>query len=123
MIRGAVSATLEPKIALSFLDPAVNPLLLDVEIDTAFAGFLVLPTIIITQLSLPSLGHFDVELADGTFAFCGYFEVRVEWMGAVRVVLVIEMGTSPLVGVNFFWGHRLTIDVIVGGDVNIEPLP
>lgn len=123
MIRGGVSARLEPRIALTFLDSADSPLVLDVEIDTAFAGFIALPTDVIALLGLPFFSNFQVALADGSQSYYPCFLARVEWQGSVRTVRAYEMRTNPLVGINFLWGHRLTIDVVVGGDVTIEPLP
>ncbi|HEX3151361.1 MAG TPA: hypothetical protein VHR66_25000 [Gemmataceae bacterium] len=123
MIRGGVSAQLEPRIALEFLDAVDNALLLDVEIDTAFAGFIALPSDVIAHLNLPFLNDTLVELADGSKFNRPCYLARVNWNGNVRTVRALEMGTNPLIGINFFWGHRLTIDVLVGGDVTVEPLP
>lgn len=123
MIRGGVSPRLEPRISLTFLDAADNPFVLDVEIDTAFAGFVALPPDIITVLGPLYVGDYPVQLADGTLANHPCYFVRVEWQGAVRTVRAYEMGTNPLVGINFLWGHRLSIDVVVGGAVTVEPLP
>jgi len=123
MSRGAVSPRLEPRISLTFFDAADSPLLLDVEIDTAFAGFISLPPDLVVLLGLLHIGKFPVELADGSQIQYSCYFARVEWQGNVRTVRAYEMGTNPLVGINFLWGHRLTIDVVVGGDVTVEPLP
>ena len=123
MIRGAVGSRLEARITLTLLDAADSPMSLGVVIDTAFSGFLALPSAVIAHLALPSLGRHDVVLADGSTITQEYYEARVEWQGSIRTVRAVEMGTEPLVGINFLWGHRLTIDVVVGGDVTIESLP
>jgi clan AA aspartic protease len=123
VIRGGMSLRLEPRFALTFLDPADSPLILDVAIDTAFAGFIALPPDIITHLALPFLNNFPVVLANGTVVIQPNYEARIEWQGRVRTVRVIEMETEPLVGINFLWGQRITIDVVAGGPVTIEPIP
>jgi predicted aspartyl protease len=123
MIRGAVGVHLEARFSLTFLDAADNPLLLDVEIDTGFGGLIALPPDVIAHLALPFIANYDVELADGSKITRPNYEARVEWQGTVRTVRAIEMGTVPLVGINFFWGHRITIDVRIGGDVTITPIP
>jgi predicted aspartyl protease len=123
MIRGAVGPSLESRITLTLLDAADSPVTLGLVIDSAFSGFLALPTAVVTHLVLPSLGRHDVVLADGSTITRNNYEARVEWQGTIRTVRAVEMGTEPLVGINFLWGHRLTIDVVVGGDVTIEPLP
>ena len=123
MIRGAVGPRLEPTFCLTFLDPADNPLPLDVEIDTGFAGLIALPSDIIARLALPFVATLPVELADGTHVMRPYYQARVEWQQAIRTVRAIEMGSEPLVGINFLWSQRVLIDVVVGGDVTITPIP
>jgi clan AA aspartic protease len=123
MIRGAVGSRLEARITLTFLDAAGSPVTLGVVIDTAFSGFLALPSAVIAHLAVPSLGRHDVVLADGSTITQEYYEARVEWQGTIRTVRAVDMGTEPLVGINFLWAQRITIDVIVGGDVTVEPLP
>jgi predicted aspartyl protease len=123
MTRGAVGTRLDPRIRLEFLDMADVVYSSDVEIDTAFAGFVSLPTDLITLLGLQFAAEYSVELADGTIVNKNCYFARVNWQGIVRTVRAYEMGTNPLVGINFLWGHRLTIDVKVGGDVIVEPLP
>lgn len=51
--------------------------------------------------------------------------MRRGWSGRERfgATRAVEMVTNPLVGINFLWGHRLIIDIVVGGDVTVEPIP
>jgi predicted aspartyl protease len=123
MIQGGVSPRLEPKVALTFLDLVDAPLTLDLTIDTGFAGFLALTADVITHLALPLIGEFPVELADGTESFRPCYEARVQWQNSVRTVRAFDLGPDLLVGINFFWGQRIAIDVIVGGAVTIGPIP
>lgn len=95
MIRGRVSPRLEPRISLTFLDVVDNPLLLDVEIDTAFAGFVALPPDVIAHLSLLYIGEYPVELADGSQTVYPCYFARVEWQGSVRTVRAMRWGPVP----------------------------
>jgi len=122
-MRGGVGPNLEARFTAALLDDADAPLAIDLAIDTGFAGFLALPPAVITQLNLPSLGDIDVELADGTISPRPCYLARIEWLGTIRMVRAFELGNQALVGINFLWHHRLTIDVVVGRDVTIEPLP
>jgi len=89
---------LEPKISVTLLDVTDNPIVLDVTIDTAFTGFLALPTFIITQLCLPSVSKVPIELADGSTVDRMYYDARIEWRGVVRSVRAVEMETTPVIG-------------------------
>jgi clan AA aspartic protease len=123
VIRGGVGPRLEPRFTLVFLDAVDAPLSLDVSIDSGFAGLIALPTAVIIHLGLPFLFDAPVELAGGSRVSRPCYEARVQWGGQIRTVRALELGDEPLIGINFLWGHRLTIDVVVGGDVTVEPLP
>jgi clan AA aspartic protease len=123
VIHGGVGPDLDPRFTLVCLDAAVSPLSIDVAIDTGFVGFVALPTDLILQLNLPLITNIRVELADGSEIIRQCFEARVDWNGTVRTVRAFDLGPDPLAGINFLWGHRLTIDIKVGGDVTVEPLP
>jgi hypothetical protein len=43
--------------------------------------------------------------------------------GAWRAVLVSAVGNEPLMGMRLLAGHKLVIDVELGGMVEILPLP
>ncbi len=123
MIRGTIGPALEPRITLNLLDAFDNPVTLGMIIDTAFSGFLVLPPAVITHLGLPSLGAQQIVMVDGSTITRANFEARVEWNGIIRTVRAVEMDGDPLIGINFLWRQRITLDVVVGGPVTVEPIP
>lgn len=49
------------------------------------------------------------------------YAASVLWLGEQRSVRVFEMGDKPLVGMRMLAGSRVTMDVIDGGPVTIEP--
>jgi hypothetical protein len=49
--------------------------------------------------------------------------VEVTWGGTWRPVLVSAVGDEPLFGMRLLAGHKLRIDVVPGGVVEILPLP
>ena len=51
------------------------------------------------------------------------YDASIEWDGQVRPILVLEADDVPLIGMALLYGSRLTIDVVDGGAVTIEPLP
>jgi len=119
VIRGAVGRRLEPRFTAVLLDAADSPL----AIDTGFAGFLALLKAVIEQLSLPLLANMELELADGSVVEKPCYEARLTWGGHVRTVRAFELARDALVEILFLWGHRLIINIKVGGDVTVEPLP
>ena len=62
-------------------------------------------------------------LADGTVRQFDICAAEVEWGGAWRAVLVYELGNEPLVGMRLLADHKLVIDVVPNGLVEILPLP
>jgi hypothetical protein len=51
------------------------------------------------------------------------FAAEVAWGGTWRAVLVSAVGKEPLLGMRLMAGHKLLIDVVPGGLVEIIPLP
>jgi hypothetical protein len=49
--------------------------------------------------------------------------VDLNWGGSWRSVLVYATGREPLIGARLLAGHRLQVDVVPGGSVEITPLP
>ena len=48
---------------------------------------------------------------------------EVEWGGSWRPVLVYAVGNDPLLGMRLLSGHKLVIEVVPGGLVEIRPHP
>jgi clan AA aspartic protease len=91
-------------------------------IDTGFTGSLVLPTATITALGLARRSSGSAMLADGTVRRFDTYGTEVEWGGAVRGVVVSEVGAEALVGMGLLDGHELRVEVKPGGAVEVQPL-
>ena len=83
---------------------------------------MVLPSAMIRQLGLTSHGRRRVTLADGTTDMQNAYIASVIWQGARHLIRVFGMGDKPLVGMRMLSGSRVTMDVVDGGAVTIEPL-
>ena len=90
--------------------------------DTGFTGYLVLPHEFIRQLGLTSRGSRRMTLADGSMQMHDFYGVSVHWHGQQRTVLTYGTGDKPLIGMRLLAGSRVTMDVVDGGPVTIEPL-
>ncbi len=91
-------------------------------LDTGFTGYVVLPSAVVRQLGLTNRGRRRVTLADGTTQMQNAYTASVVWHGERHIIRVFEMGDKPLIGMRLLTGSRVTLDVVDGGAVTIEPL-
>ena len=82
-----------------------------------------LPSALIQRLELAPRDEKPVILADGSVANSQTYVGTVDWHGEARRVRVHEVDGRPLIGMSLLRGSRLTVDVMEGGAVAIEPLP
>ena len=94
----------------------------EVVVDTGFNGFLTLPTALIEQLNLETVGSVLVELADGSETFVRSFETTVLWNEAEQLIRIQETAGMPLLGMRLLEDHEVHIQVRDGGIVEIQPL-
>ena len=122
MIHGRVTSERRAMVATEIMDGAGNWTTIDVAIDTGFNGQLALPDRYVRQLGLtldqnqratPAIGQTRVVSSGYTYLL---------WDGLPMDVRVIQAGANPLLGMEFLWNHRITIDAITDGAVNITPL-
>ncbi len=62
-------------------------------------------------------------LADGSIRQFDIFAAEVLWGGTWRVVLVSALGNETLMGMRLLAGHKLVVEVVPGGLVEILPFP
>jgi clan AA aspartic protease len=84
---------------------------INVWIDTAFDGDLVIPTSVIKKLGLTQSAAIQATLADGSAVILETFQCAVDWFGTLRLVEAIANdGKFPLLGVGLLRGRKLAID-------------
>jgi clan AA aspartic protease len=84
---------------------------ISVWIDTGFTGELVLPQSIVDQLGLTLTGTVGAVLADGSQVILPTYECFLAWFdGPVRLEVVANEGSTPLLGVGLLLNRRLVID-------------
>ena len=118
---GTVQAR-EATIPLSVQDGAGEQHSILAVVDTGFTGYLVLPHDLIRQLRLTSRGNRRLTLADGSVQLHDFYGVSVSWHGQQQTVLTYGTGDKPLIGMRLLAGSRVTLGVVDGGAVTIEPL-
>ena len=123
MIRGAFTARGEAIVTLRLRGPGGFEILVDAAIDTGFNASLTLPLEEVAVLGLPYESSSHAILADGAVARFDVYLAEVYWGSAWRTVAISVVGEEVLLGMRLLAGHRLRIDAVPGGLVEITPLP
>jgi clan AA aspartic protease len=123
MIQGAVNAHHEAIVRLRVRGPGGAESDVDVIVDTGFTSSLTLPATLVATLGLVRLSGGSATLADGSVRQFDICAAEVEWDGTWRPVLVYAVGNEALLGMRLLAAHKLLIDVVPGGLVEILPLP
>ena len=92
-------------------------------IDNGFTASMTLPTTLAVALGLKSGRLSKLVLADGSIRRSRVYSIGVLWNGNWRSVLATALGDEVLVGMRMLAGHRLQIDAVTGGTVEITRLP
>ena len=122
MITGVVTADRQAIIHLMVRGPAGQEQELEAIIDTAFDGWLSLPSSVIVSLGLVWRQRGRALLADGRESVFDIYEATVDWDGEGRRIPVDEAETAPLIGMSLLEGYELTVQAQAGGNVTIRAL-
>jgi clan AA aspartic protease len=123
MIRGVVNARHEAVVRLRVRGPGGVESDVDAIVDSGFTASLTLPATTVTALGLARQSGSSAILADGSIRQFDICAAEVAWGGTWRAVLVSAVGNEPLLGMRLLAGHKLVIEVVPGGLVEILPLP
>lgn len=123
MIHGVVNARREAIVRLRLRGPSGIETELDAVVDTGFTSSLTLPDEVVTALGLARLSAGNAVLADGSIRVFDLYAAEVSWGGTWPPVLVSAVGGEALLGMRLLAGHRLCVDAVPGGAVEITPLP
>jgi clan AA aspartic protease len=109
---GWVDDSLRALMEVNLVGTGSEPsLVLTVWIDTAFDGFLVLPSAKIKELGLQREALAEAILADGQRVMLESYLCNVDWFGEVVVAQVIaNEGKLPLLGTELLVNRKLFVD-------------
>ncbi len=122
MQRGEVDPYLRPLMRLVLRGEEGTEEVVEVHLDTGFTRSLAVPPRVIAALQFPFVREVRMTLADGQREKFNEYRGRVLWEGIERPVRVLAKEGSPLVGMAMFHGYRVTLEVVDGGTVTVEPL-
>lgn len=123
MIIGSVNPRRHSLVTLVVRGPALQESSVEFLLDTGFNGALSLPAATVASLGLAPRDKAITTLADGSRVEVTLYRAQILWNGVERPATVVASGNQPLLGTSLLLGHRLTIDLVDGGRVIIEPLP
>ena len=123
MIQGVVNARHEAVVRLRVRGPGGVEADVDAIVDSGFTASLTLPVTLVTALGLARQSGGTAVLADGSVRQFDIFAAEVAWGGTWRTVLVSAVGNESLLGMHLLAGHKLVVEVVPGGLVEIIPLP
>ncbi len=123
MITGIVSKNLEVTIPVLIQDVGGRIHQLDAVVDTAYDGYLTLPSAVVAMLGLPLLRWAYAQLADGNYVNLPIHGAHVNWDGQLRALQVDGADVQPLVGRGLLLGYELRVHFVVGGSVTVEARP
>jgi clan AA aspartic protease len=123
MIRGQVTPLRQAVIPLQLQGLNGQIETIDAVIDTGFDGSLALPPDLVLRLELPFGMTRSLELGDGSHAPFDIHRVTILWDGQEREVAALVTTGGPLVGMSLLRGCKVSIAMVEGGEVLIEPRP
>lgn len=122
MLIGRVNR-LQARLAVEILTSDGWYLSVEVVLDTGFSGELTLPSSVIRQMDLISLGNRYAHLATGEEVKLPAWRGIILWDGRPSSVEIIEADGESLLGMGLLVGSRVAIDVREGGVVTVDALP
>ncbi len=122
MTNGFVTTTRKPLLRVTLLDTGERRHTIPFVLDTGFTGQLLLPERYIRRLGIRMDRSSTGRLASGEMTEIATGTATVIWRGRRRSVRVLQLDSEPLLGMEFLWNHRITIDAVADGSVSITPL-
>jgi clan AA aspartic protease len=123
MIHGVVNAQHEATVRVRVRGPSGIESDVKAIVDSGFTASLALPVDVVNALGLPRQSGGKAILADGSVRYFDICAAELAWGMGWRPVFVYAVGDEPLLGMRLLAGHRVVMDVVPGGLVEIVPLP
>ena len=122
MTDGNVTTTRKPLLRITLLDAGDRRHTIPFILDTGFTGQLLLPQRYIDRLGIRMNRRSTGRLASGEMTEIATGNATAIWNGRRRTVRVLQLDSEPLLGMEFLWNHRITIDAVPNGPVTITPI-
>ncbi len=91
-------------------------------VDTGFSEFLMLPTELLLSLGAEVIDEARVTLGDGSVALLDVYVVEIRWSDEWQSIRTLASEGDALLGMKLLEGCDLTVRVVPGGEVRVEPV-
>lgn len=81
-----------------------------------------MPPALIAKLDLPYIAKIQANLADNSKTAINAHAIKIVWNGLEREVIVLAMGSRPLLGTALLEDYHLSIDFYEGGTVLVDEI-
>lgn len=122
MIRGRVSQDLQVVVEVTLIGNAGQRLSAETVLDTGFQGYLVLTPDVIRELGLQYPEQDTFVLASGEEVDFNSYIATAVWHDRLRLVIVLEAESTPLMGTFLLRGSRVVLEMEAGGGASVEEL-
>jgi clan AA aspartic protease len=109
-------------ISVPFIFPGQPNIAIDFVIDTGFEGALTLPPAAVVALGLPYFQPMAAKLANDAPDTVDGHVAAVRWDGQDVSVLVLSMGSRPLLGTSLLNRKELLIQFVTDGLVTVDDI-
>ncbi len=123
MFQGVLNARSEAIVCLRLRGPSGIESKVEFIVDSGFSSSLTLSATMVATLGLTRVSGSKAVLADGSVRQFDLCAAEVDWGGTWRTVLVSANGNEPLLGMRLLADHKLAVEEVPGGLVEILPLP
>lgn len=121
-MTGQVTSDREAVISVELLSAAGELIESSAVLDTGFTAYLTLSPVQIAKLGFVQVHTATVVLGDGSDTNISVYRGEIQWHDQRRLIYVHETDGGPLVGMSLLYGSVLTMQVVDGGSVTIEPI-
>jgi clan AA aspartic protease len=122
-MKGEVNASLEAVLELTLVGEDGLLLRVPAILDTGFDQSLLVPLSIVTTLGWANQGGVPLFQADGSSFEAEVSKGKLHWLGVQLELDIVVAGDTVLIGMALLRNTKLSMDVVEGGIVTIEPLP
>ncbi len=118
----SVGGVLYPKVSFDAFDLEGESHAYIATLDTGFSGWIALPAGEIDRLRLPFFRTAKVTLADASEINAGIYIAEVFFTDRISKVLVLAIGSVPLVGTSLLANASINLDMFPNGEVTYSAI-
>ena len=121
-MRGEITPDRQAVVGVVLKTIGGDDVFVDAVVDTGFTESLLVPREIIEECGFEYAEDIDFLMGNGVSDLLPAFRGTMVWHGGEIDLFVVASEAGPLLGMRLLEGSRLSMDVLDGGSVTIQPL-